>query len=69
MASEATIRELLATTEAAYQSAKATYEANNASREAAIRMAHEDGMSVRQIAAELEVSFGLIGRIVRRSAN
>lgn len=66
MASEATVRELLNTTETAYQAAKAAYEAMIASREAAIRTAHEDGLSVRVIADQLGVSFGLVGRIVRR---
>ena len=52
--------------EAAYQAHKTEGEKLIAAREELIRASHTSGMTIREIAAELDVSFQLIGRIIGR---
>ena len=59
-------RDRLLADEATYQAAKTGHKEAVRSRETAIRRAHALGGSVREIADLLGVSFGLIGRIVRK---
>lgn len=52
--------------EASYQAQKAAYEAATYAREELIRAYHADGWTIREIAAEIGVSFQLVGRLVSR---
>ena len=61
------LRAHLIDVEASYQDAKRAYESAARTRDSAMRLAYEDqGVSVREIASIMDVSFQLVGRITRR---